>query len=305
MEKEKPKIQKKYLKRKINTKNMKLDGNKDIPDLTNFKSSTTKNASIKDKIRIRPESSKFSANVNNYRFLFDINNKESVENTKWVINLRVFEDFKKRKKKLLGEPTFYQNDLDKYMKRRRKNRLIKSKSSFEFNTLSNFTQYKHFFKRYQDSHGTFLTGPLLKYHMNFRNDPNFIPPHKWISNTNIDNNKYYYSCSNFYKDNIHGKMTDKNIMRPYKIEFSKSEYNGSKLWIKKEKRDERKAYNVMGDHLALKPYNDKYAEKNIFKLKELFNSIETSQSRTWYNIKLRSYKEGKEENKNKKRWKNF
>ena len=99
-------------------------------------------------------------------------------------------------------------------------------------------------------------------------------------------------------------MTDKNIMRPYKFEFSKSDYNGHKLLIKKAKRDERKAYDVMGDHLSLKPYNDKYSEKNVFQINELLKSFEKSQSRTWYHIKLRNYNDAKKEY-NKKKWRNW
>ena len=306
MEKEIKKNEKK-IKKKLNVKNVKLT-NKEIRKLPDFKSLTTKNASLKDKKVLRPDSSKLLANVNNYRFLFDVSNKESKDNTKWVLNLRTFEDFKKRNRKLLGEPSFYQNDLENFLKKRRRNRLVKSKSAFEFNTLSNFSQYKHLFRRNDGNHGTYLTGPLLNYKLNLRNDSqSSSSPNKWISHTNSDSDRYYYSCSNFYKDKINGKLTDKNIMRPYKMQFSKSEYNGHKLWVKIAKRDEKKAYEVMGEHLALKPYNDRYTEKNLYKIKELLKEIEKSQSRTWYHIKLRNYNEGKDDKFaiNKKKWKNW
>ena len=304
MEKEKGKEINKYLKRSLNTKNVKLLSNKEIFGSLKLKALTTRNRSIKERKQIKPESSKHSANVNNYRFLFDIKNKESVENIQWVLNLRVLDDFKKRRKKLLGEPSFYQDDLDKFMKTRRK-KLIKSKSADEFNVLSNFTSYKHFFKRYEDNHGTLTTIPLLKYKMSLRNGSNISPQNKWISNTNIESNKYYFSCSDFFRDKIHGKMTDRNIMRPYKIEFSKSEFDGSKLWIKKAKRDEKKAYNIMGDHLSLMPYNDRYYEKNVFQIKDILKSIGKSQSRTWYHISLRNFNEGKNDDINKRKWKNL
>lgn len=307
MEKEIKKTEKK-IKKKLNVKKVKLGAGKETRNFPNFQSLTTKKASLKDKKLLRPESSKFSANINNYRFLFDVNNKESVDNTKWVLNLRTFEDLKKRNMKLLGEPSFYQNDLEKFLKKRRRNRLVKSKSAFEFNTPSNFSQYKHLFRRNDANHGTYLTGPLLNYKLNLRNDSQSLSaPNKWVSLSNNNSDRYYYSCSNFYKDNISGKLTDKNIMRPYKIQFNKSEYNGQKLWVKVAKRDEKKAYEVMGEHLALKPYNDRYTEKNIYKIKELLKEIEKSQSRTWYHIKLRNYNEGKDDkfNANKKKWKNW
>ena len=91
MEKEIKKNEKK-IKKKLNVKNVKLT-NKEIRKLPDFKSLTTKNASLKDKKVLRPDTSKLLANVNNYRFLFDVSNKESKDNTKWVLNLRTFEDF--------------------------------------------------------------------------------------------------------------------------------------------------------------------------------------------------------------------
>ena len=291
-------------KRIFNGKKIKLDAIKEITDYPKFNSLTVKHSTLKEKTKLRPVSSKFSANINNYRFLFDIVNKESVENNKWVLNLRTFEDLKKKKKKLLGEPSFYQADLDKFIKKRR-NRLIKSKSAFEFNTLANFTQYKHFFKRNNGNHGTMVTTPLLKYKMNLRNYNLSLSTNKWNSNTHIENDKYFYSCSNFYKDKLQGKISDKIIMRPYKIEFSKGEYNGNQILIKKAKRDRIKAYDIMGDHLASKPYNDKYTEKNMYQINEILDTIGQSQARTWYHIKLRNNNDNKKEVTNKKRWKNW
>ena len=89
--------------------------------------------------------------------------------------------------------------------------------------------------------------------------------------------------------------------------FSKTEYNGHKLWVKMAKRDEKKAYDVMGDHLSLKPYNDKYSEKNVFQINELLKSFEKSQSRTWYHIKLRNYYNDKKDrfSKEQKKWMNY
>ena len=298
-----------YIKKNINRKKIKLEENKetlDLTKLTKFKSLTTKHSSLKEKNLLRPISSKFSGNINDYRFLFDATNKESSATTNWVLNLRVFEDFKKKKKRLLGEPSFYQNDLDKFMKRR--NKLTKSKSSIVFNTSSNITQYKHFFRRNDDNHGTYLTTPLLTFNTNLRTHIHTLPENKWISNRKINENKFYYSCSNFYKHDIKGKLSDQNIMRPYKMEFSKTSYNGTNLWVKIAKRDERNAYNIMGEHLSLRPYNDEYKEKNVNKIKEFMKGIDVSQSRIWYHMNLRNYNENIKNdrfNKERKKWKNY
>ena len=289
MENSAKKKKKKIIKMNINKKRIKLEKNKEALNLPKFKSFTTKYSSQKEKKILRPETSNFSGNINNYRFLFDTTNKESSSTTNWVLNLRIFEDYKKIKKKLLGEPSFYQNDLDKFIKKR--NKLSKSKSSMVFTTLSNISQYKHFFKRFNDNHGTYLTNDLLNYNMNLRTDIHTLPENKWISNRKINLNKFYYSCSNFYKNDIRGKLSDQNIMRPYKMDFSKTSYNGADLWVKTAKRDEKTAYNVMGDHLSLRPYNDEYKVKNINNIKEFMKGINACQSRLWYHMNLRSYNE--------------
>ena len=295
-----------FIKKNINRKKIKLEENKETQDLTKFKSLTTKSSSLNEKNLLRPISSKFSVNINDFRFLFDATNRESSVATRWVLNLRVFEDFKKTKKRLLGEPSFYQNDLEKFIKRR--NKITKSKSSIVFNTSSNITQYKHFFKRNDDNHGTYLTTPLLTFNTNLRTDIHTLPKNKWISDRNVNTNKFYYSCSNFYKRDIKGKLIDQNIMRPYKIEFSKTAYNGTNLWVKSAKRDERNAYNIMGQHLSLRPYNDAYKEKDVNKIKELMKGIDVSQSRIWYHMNLRNYNENKKNdrlNKERKKWINY
>ena len=306
MENSAKKKKKKIIKMNINKKRIKLEKNKEALSLPKFKSFTTKYSSQKEKKILRPETSNFSGNINNYRFLFDTTNKESSSTTNWVLNLRIFEDYKKIKKKLLGEPSFYQNDLDKFIKKR--NKLSKSKSSMLFTTLSNISQYKHFFKRFNDNHGTYLTNDLLNYNMNLRTDIHTLPENKWISNRKINLNKFYYSCSNFYKNDIRGKLSDQNIMRPYKMDFSKTSYNGADLWVKTAKRDEKTAYNVMGDHLSLRPYNDEYKVKNINNIKEFMKGINACQSRLWYHMNLRSYNENIKNDrffKDKKMWINY
>ena len=306
MENSAKKKKKKIIKMNINKKRIKLEKNKEALSLPKFKSFTTKYSSQKEKKILRPETSNFSGNINNYRFLFDTTNKESSSTTNWVLNLRIFEDYKKIKKRLLGEPSFYQNDLDKFIKKR--NKLTKSKSSMVFTTLSNMSQYKHFFKRFNDNHGTYMTSALLNYNMNLRTDIHTQQENKWISNRKINLNKFYYSCSNFYKNDIRGKLSDQDIMRPYKMDFSKTSYNGADLWVKTAKRDEKTAYNIMGDHLSLRPYNDEYKVKNINNIKEFMKGINACQSRLWYHMNLRSYNENMKNDrffKDKKMWINY
>ena len=58
------KKEKNYIKKNINVKKIKLDKDKNTPELPKFKSLTAKNVSLKDKKLLRPTTSRFSANIN-------------------------------------------------------------------------------------------------------------------------------------------------------------------------------------------------------------------------------------------------
>lgn len=293
-------------KRKIlSVKQIKSYRNKKNELNNKINSLTIKNINTKKNKIIRPSSSFYATNINNYRYLFDNNNKETINNAKWVINLRLFDITNKNKKKLLGEPTFYQEDLDKYIKKK-KSKVKKSKSAFNFETLPDLTKFKHFFKKNNDNHGTYVSKPLLDYQLSFRHN-NIKLLHKWNSSTNIKN-KYILSCIDLPKGKLNGKINNNFIMRPYSVKFVKEEYNGDKILKKIYYKDKVKAYNVFGTHFSLSPYNDKYIEKNYSKMNEILNSIDKNQAKTWYQNRLRNFlnKSGIDEKlKNKKKWKNW
>ena len=152
MEKSNNKENNKTKNRKIlSAKNIKNYLNKElISKDVKLNSLTTKNFHIKNKKLIRPSTIFLSKNINNYRYLFDNNNKETIYNAKWVLNLRTFDDIKRKKLKLLGEPHFYQEDLEKYISKK-KNKIQRSKSAFDFETFPDLNKYKHFFKINNDN----------------------------------------------------------------------------------------------------------------------------------------------------------
>ena len=286
---------KNYLSKELNHKDDKLN------------SLTTKNFHLKNRELIRPSTTFLSTNINNYRYLFDNNNKETIYSAKWVVNLRSFNTFKAKKLKLLGEPHFYQEDLQKYISKK-KNKIQRSKSAFDFESFPNLNKYKHFFKINNNNHGTYINRPLLNYNLSLRQN-NIKILNKWNSNTNLNKNKYFFSCINLSKEEIKGKINDKYIMRPYKIEYTKDDYYGNKILKKTYIRDKKKAFNVFGEHYSLTPYNDKYSEKNYGTIHELLNYFDKTQGRTWFQIKLRNENDKNEnENKiqkNKNKWKNY
>lgn len=312
-------MEKKNSKEKSKTKNRKILSAKNIktylsketfPKNGKMNSLTTKNINIKNKKLLRPSTTFLSKNINNYRYLFDNNNKETIYNSKWVLNLRTFEDLKIKKLKFLGEPRFYQEDLEKYISKK-KNKIQRSKSAFEFETFPDLNKYKHFFKINNNNHGTYINRPLLNYNLSLRQN-NIKILNKWNPNTNTNKNKYYFSCVNLPKEQIKGKINDKYIMRPYKIEYMKDNYNGDKIIKKNYIRDAKKAFNIFGEHFSLTPYDDKYSVKNYGKIHELLNCFDKTQSKTWFKIKLRNEddKSGNEikspKTKNTKtKWKNY
>ena len=190
--------------------------------------------------------------------------------------------------------------------KKKKSKVSKSKSAFNFETLPDLTKFKHFFKNNNNNHGTYVSKPLLDYQLSFRHN-NIKILHKWNSNTNIKN-KYTLSCIDLPKGKLNGKINNNFIMRPYSVKFVKEEYNGNKILKKTYYKDKVKAYNVFGTHFSLSPYNDKYIEKNYSKMNEILNSIDKNQAKTWYQIRLRNFlnKSGVDEKlKNKKKWKNW
>ena len=294
-------------KRKVlSAKNIKAYLNKDMKQFNDkINSLTTKNINQKNKKILRPSTTFLCKNINNYRYLFDNSTKETIYNTKWVLNLRTFEESKTRKQKLVGEPTFYQEDLEKYISKKKKK--IQKSSSYDIENFPELNKYKHFFKVNNNNHGTYINKPLINYNISLRQN-NVKILNKWNSNTDIKKNKYFYSCINLPKNELNGKINDKYIMRPYKIQFIKDEYNGDKILKRIYSRDKVKAYNVFGTHISSTPYNDKYIEKNYGKINELLNLDDKSQSKTWYQIKLRNILDqngtvDKFNKKNIKKWK--
>ena len=245
---------------------------------------TAKYFDLKNKKILRPSTTIAPKNINIYRQLFD-NNKETIYYTKWVLNLRLFDD-KKLKIPKIGEPHFYQEDLEKFVKKKKSN-IKQSRSLIDIKNFSNLNKYKHFYKINNNNHGTYINKPLLHYNLSLRQNSVKIL-NKWNPNINIKNSKYYYSCVNLPKGELAGGINNKYIMRPYKLEFSKDEYNGNKIIKKSYTKDNIKAYNIFGDHLSSIPYNDKYIEKNYSKINGLLNSSDKSQTKTWYQIKLRN-----------------
>ena len=55
---------------------------------------------------------------------------------------------------MVGEPTFYQEDLEKYISKKKKK--IQKSSSYDIENFPELNKYKHFFKVNNNNHGIYI-----------------------------------------------------------------------------------------------------------------------------------------------------
>ena len=192
-------------------------------------------------------------NINNIVHLFK-NNKNNKVDIEWTLNLRNTdfsfdlnnEKYKKNRELMnhVKEPSFYQEDLEKFVKKRMK----KSKSTNEVN-LPSLNNYSYLFKnKLTETHGTILNNKdLLNFELNLRssnyignknnekenvnkknnNDKNEIKKIKWNNIIHRDKKKDLFTIDynknmNMTSDKLQSTwLEEKLVMTPYKVVFQK------------------------------------------------------------------------------------
>ena len=255
--------------------------------------------------------------MNNIAHLFKNNHYSNVD-ILWTLNLRNTdlsydlnnEKYLKNKELMnhVKEPSFYQEDLEKYVNRKIK----KSKSAYTYEVnLPALNKYSYLFKnKLTETHGTILNNTnLLNFELTLRTSNNNtryeninknnkndekkgIRKIKWNDNIYKDKKKDLYTVD-YNKSTTSDKLQnswleEKYVNRPYKIIYKKIRYNDNKdLMTKVYVRDKEKAYNKLGDTFSYKPYNDKYSEKNYNNIENLLNGNNKSQQNVWFQLSLR------------------
>ena len=271
---------------------------------------------IKTKIYIhRPTSALSCQNMNNFAHLFKNNQNTNVD-ILWTLNLRNYnnnidlnnEKYKKKRELMshIKEPSFYQEDLEKYIKKKFK----KSKSAFDID-LPVLNKYSYLFKnKITETHGTILNNKdLLNFELSLRkfnlkgnkddNNNNKNDDKKKLKKINWNNNIYTDKSQDLYTTNYNMNITseklknnwldEKLVNRPYKVVFKKMNYDNNNNIIKKSYiRDKEKAYNKLGDNYSYKQYNDKYCEKNYNNIENLLTGNNKSQQNVWFQLSLRN-----------------
>ena len=256
----------------------------------------------------RPTSALANQNMNNFSHLLKNTQNTNIDII-WTLNLRKSNDeidknnikFNKKMEKLnqIKEPSFYQEDLDKFIKKKMK----KSKSEYDIDlpSLNYYTSYISN-KKISDTHGTNLNNKHLlnfyltlrkmnfKHNKNDENKSNKIP--KWNNSVYKENSKDLLTVNYNMDINSEKKrnwLNEKLVNRPYKVIFRKFKYDEKSNNIKRiYVKDKEKAYDKLGEIFSLNSYNDKYNEKNYNKIENLLNSNNKSQQNIWFQLSLRN-----------------
>ena len=270
-----------------------------------------------NKKKHRPTSALANQNMNNIAHLFKNNHYSNVD-ILWTLNLRNTdlsydlnnEKYLKNKELMnhVKEPSFYQEDLEKYVNRKIK----KSKSAYTYEVnLPALNKYSYLFKRkVTETHGTILNNKdLLNFELSLRktkmndtknkdnnnknDDKKEVKKSNWDSNIYKDKGKDLYTVN--YNMNITNEklknnwIEEKLVNRPYKVVLKKIRYDDNNDLIKKNYiKDKEKAYINLGENYSFKPYNDKYCEKNYNNIENLLNENCKSQQNVWFQLSLRN-----------------
>ena len=306
-------------KRKILLKKIKINKKHPIRVISTEKPKFKKIKLVKSirNQKHRPTSALANQNINNISHLFKNNHYSNVD-ILWTLNLRNTdltydlnnEKYLKNRELMnhMKEPSFYQEDLEKYVNRKIK----KSKSTYTYEVnLPTLNKYSYLFKnKLTETHGTILNNTnLLNFELTLRtsndntkneninknnknDEKKEIRKIKWNNNIYKDKKKDLYTVD-YNKSSTSDKLQnswleEKYVNRPYKIIYKKIRYNDNKdLMTKVYIRDKEKAYNKLGDTFSYKPYNDKYTEKNINNIENLLNGNNKSQQNVWFQLSLR------------------
>jgi len=297
------------MEKKSNIKLIKLTKNNPIR-VVSTENPNLKNIKIikpnKPKKIHRPTSVLANQNMNNFSHLFKNYQNANID-ILWTLSLRQSDNSTnlkneklKNKIELLKEPSFYQEDLEKYVKKKIK----KSKSAFEI-SLPTLNQYNHLYKKKLYNHNGIILNnkDLLYYELTLRttnfkkkknnNGKEVKKENKWNNNIYKENSKDLITI-NYNNDQIREKLKnswleEKFVNRPYKVILKKMKYDDNSHIIKKiYVKDKEKAFNILGENYSYRPYNDKYSEKNYNNIENLLNSNNKSQQNIWFQLSLRN-----------------
>lgn len=203
----------------------------------------------------------------------------------WTINLREYPKKIKHRRKtsegideeensaanktFLGPPSFYLNDLDKYINRfqtqkPKKNFLNPNASDYQEKqsqrNLINFLIKSKFDQPITIQKINYITS-LRNYTKNYSH---FFNPKQWDNHTAVKNPNYIHL-------EPQTKDKEKLIMRPYEIVRDEVMINGNNIKRRKFVRCKSEAEIWVGEHITRPKFSENYCEKNYAKIENLLN----------------------------------
>lgn len=235
----------------------------------------------------------YPKNFNEYRHLTNPLMKLKPTEIKWSIELRgypkpkpkVVNSREEEKAKTIIPPRFYEEDLEKYKK---KKGLVRSASA-KNNTCSNWRLLRHLTK---SANGETVSSNQLMFETTLRSFlPHkgvFVNPKEWVNHTG--ELKRPATC--YVKPN--SKM-EKYIMRPYTVVKDKVSIGKDIINRQKYIRATKEAWNWFGEHYSSPDYNDVFEERNFQEIKNYLCEGRRTVSDCFFQLGLRKGKNHKYE----------
>ena len=232
----------------------------------------------------------YPKNFNVYRHLTNHTLKLKPTEIKWSIELRGYPKMKYISKeeqlaKLKNQipPRFYEEDLEKYIKKKGMKHSNSAKT-LTSTTSSNWRLLRHLTK---SSNGQTVTANQFNFATTLREfKPTkgvFINSKEWVNHTG--ELKRPSTC--YLKGE---QKNEKFIMRPYSVIKDRVEIGKDTIIRRKYMKNKTEAYDWFGEHYSSPPFNDVYQEKNFQAIKNYLCEGRRTVSECMFQLGLRQSK---------------
>lgn len=232
----------------------------------------------------------YPKNFNVYRHLTNHTLNLKPTEIKWSIELRGYPKVKHFSKeeqlnKIKNQipPRFYEEDLEKYIKKKGMKHSNSAKT-LASTTSSNWRLLRHLTK---SSNGQTVTANQFNFATTLREfRPKkgvFINAKEWVNHTG--ELKRPSTC--YLKAE---QKNEKYIMRPYSVIKDRVEIGKDTILRKKYVKNKTEAYDWFGEHYASPPFNDVYQEKNFQEIKNYLCEGRRTVSECIFQLGLRQSK---------------
>lgn len=236
-------------------------------------------------------------NINMYRHLL---HEKSMLNTDvaWFFNLRNYTQHrigkfysKDKKKTESSPPSFYKENIKKFMEKRMK----RCASLFEIRSDTNWNNYEHLAK---NSFEKYTNPSLVQFGTTLRSlsKPSNVQIKKW-DGTPVRRPESSYKISKKMEYNKTFKTIDKYVLRPYMEVIDKAFVGDKPIKRKKLIPNQLMISEFDACHLSFFPYTNNYYDKNIAPVKFIIGDRMKNNSQVLFELGMREYNRTNKEKK--------